>query len=327
MELLICMMLFIHSFILTAEEEDKDMLLAAFWNLENFFDWKDGGYSDSDRDFSASGDRCWTKSRYWRKCHGVAKTILWMKDRYGRLPDVAGFAEVENRGVLGCVTEGTLLRKYDYSQIHQDSPDRRGIDVALIYRTGIFDLVSFRSFPVTEDMEGESMATRDILHVCLERKGNDGKRYHFLVNHHPSKYGGTRESGKKRRAVMSRMIGICDSLIREGESNIICMGDFNDSPDGDAFSLAEPLLENTGMALHRKGKGTIRFSGKWELIDMFLVSRDVSDRVEMEICAPGFLLVRDSGHPGLKPFRTYTGPVYSGGISDHLPIILKICPG
>ena len=81
----------------------EDGFFTVFWNLENFFDYTDGGYSDSDREFSPEGERHWSKSRYWKKCHGIAKTVLWMADRYGRLPDVMGVAEVENRGVMQSV--------------------------------------------------------------------------------------------------------------------------------------------------------------------------------------------------------------------------------
>ena len=118
--------------------QDEEVMLVSFWNLENFFDYEDGGGGGSDREFSSGGERHWTKSRYWKKCHGVAKTVLWMADSYGKVPDVMGVAEVENRGVLQAVLNGTLLKKYDYVQIHEDSPDTRGIDVALIYRKSVW---------------------------------------------------------------------------------------------------------------------------------------------------------------------------------------------
>ena len=299
-----------------------DGFSTVFWNLENFFDYTDGGYSDSDREFSPEGERHWSKSRYWKKCHGIAKTVLWMADRYGRLPDVMGVAEVENRGVMQSVISGTLLRKYDYVQIHGESPDRRGIDVALIYRKSSFSEICRNFISVTHDTHGNEMKTRDILHVCLEKENGPGERYHFLVNHHPSKYGGEEASRKKRKAVMMKVAAVCDSLLSAGEKNIICMGDFNDTPDGDAFSIVGGILVNKAMNLYSKGKGTIRYGGKWELIDMFLVAHGLDGMTEMGICFPGFLAVKDNAHSGMKPLRTYTGPKYTGGLSDHLPIIL-----
>ena len=171
-------------------------------------------------------------------------------------------------------------------------------------------------------MDGNRMATRDILYVCLE--GSDGDRYHFLVNHHPSKYGGAAATAGKRIAAMNVMLHVCDSLSAAGENNIVCMGDFNDNPDGEALGLAGKRLVNLGKDLHERGEGTIKFSGKWDLIDMFLVSRDMESSAVMEICFPGFLAVRDNTCSGMKPLRTYTGPRYSGGISDHLPIIMIV---
>ena len=302
--------------------QDEEVMLVSFWNLENFFDYEDGGGGGSDREFSSGGERHWTKSRYWKKCHGVAKTVLWMADSYGKVPDVMGVAEVENRGVMQSVLNGTLLKKYGYRQVHEDSPDARGIDVALIYREDVFGMAGYRAFHVSEDMDGKPMKTRDILYVCLEDA--DRERYHFLVNHHPSKYGGASVSVPKRLAAMDVMVSVCDSLVRAGEKNIICMGDFNDTPDGDAFRMAGKCLVNMAVTLHRQGRGTIRYGGKWELIDMFLVSADVAGMAAMDICFPHFAAVPDGGHSGWKPLRTYTGPRYTGGISDHLPVMLRV---
>lgn len=302
--------------------QDEEVMLVSFWNLENFFDYEDGGGGGSDREFSSGGERHWTKSRYWKKCHGVAKTVLWMADSYGKVPDVMGVAEVENRGVLQAVLNGTLLKKYDYVQIHEDSPDTRGIDVALIYRKSVWKCLEARTVRISSDMDGKPLRTRDILYVCLEDRA--GETYHFLVNHHPSKYGGAKESETKRAAVMNAMVSVCDSLMKAGEGNIISMGDFNDTPDGEAFSLTGKSLVNMSLPLSRKGRGTIRYAGKWELIDMFLTSGDIADVSVMDICLPDFLGTTDRAHSGLKPLRTYTGPRYTGGISDHLPVVLSV---
>lgn len=300
-----------------------DSLLVAFWNLENFFDTEDSGGGVSDSEFSPSGDRRWTPGRYWKKCNGVAKTLMWMSGKYGRMPDAVGVAEVENRRVMQSVIKGTMLRKYGYVQVHRDSPDERGIDVALVYREDVFRKLDWRCLAVDRDAEGRGMKTRDILYVCLERPEN-GERYHFLVNHHPSRYGGEKLSGPGRMAAMKVMVSVCDSLLEKGERNIVCMGDFNDTPSGTAFGLAEGVLVNLAAPLAEKGEGTVRYGGKWELIDMFLVDRGLASEAEMKICFPRFLSVRDNVHPGLKPLRTYTGPAYTGGISDHLPVVLLL---
>ena len=295
----------------------EEPLLVMFWNVENFFDYIDGGEGESDRDFSSTGNRHWTRKRFYTKCDAVAKSILWVGDRYGGMPDLIGLAEIENRGVLTRLLSSTALRKYDYLIIHQDSGDRRGIDVAVLYRKSSMTEMSV-SF-CTPQYKGETLATRDMLHVkmCLP----DSSEVDFIVNHHPSKYGGSKESEGRRTAAMESLKNICDSL---GNRSIIAMGDFNDTPDSEPFKVIDETLVNKASALHEKGEGTIRYEGKWQLIDMFLVSPYLSGCTEMEICRIPFLMVWEKKHPGMKPLRTYTGPRYSGGVSDHCPVVLKI---
>lgn len=305
-----------------AEGQEKDPILTVFWNLENFFDYQDGGTSESDGEFSPQGSRRWTAKRFYYKCDLIAKSLCWMGDRYGRLPDVIGLAEIENMTVLKRLLSSTVLRKYDYRIIHRDSPDRRGIDVALLYRKSIFDLID-TSF-ITPSFNEEEMATRDILHARLQHT-SDGVIYDFIVNHHPSKFGGSKESMDRRSAAMQTLCSICDSLIvklTESYGGMISMGDFNDTPDGSQFSLLKERLINTCDDLFRKGEGTIRFEGKWDLIDMFWVSEAIYDGSDTEILRIPFLMTRERKHPGEKPLRTYSGPRYLGGVSDHCPIIL-----
>ena len=296
--------------------QDRDSVLTVFWNVENFFDCQDQGTGESDTEFSSMGSRHWTRKKFQAKCDNIAKSLLWIGESCGRMPDVVGFAELENRGVLRKLLESTLLRKYDYEIVHHDSGDRRGIDVGLIFRRSSFSLVS-QSVTVPE-YEGEKLATRDILQVCL--KDSKGDDIHFIVNHHPSKYGGSKDSEGRRNAAMVALKQVCDSLAEVSDHPVIAMGDFNDTPDGPAFTLIEGTLENKGMNLHQGGSGTIRYEGKWELIDNFLTSPDVI--AEMDVCRIPFLMIWERKHPGEKPLRTYSGPRYIGGVSDHCPIIL-----
>ncbi len=308
--------------ICNAQEPEKDGTLVMFWNLENFFDWTDQGTGESDREFSSMGERHWTRKKFYAKCDAISKTMMWMADRYGRMPDVAGFAEVENRRVLKMLLESTLLRKYGYEIVHFESGDRRGIDVALIYRTEVFDKVG--ESVKTPESEGEKMDTRDILTVKLRRK-SDGENVNFIVNHHPSKFGGSKASEERRTAVMKSLSELCDSLLKSPENaEIVAMGDFNDNPDGEQFALLEGILVNKSGILHEEGEGTIRYEGRWDLIDMFFTSPDLAGRSEMYIERVPFMMMRERKHPGEKPFRTYSGPRYIGGVSDHCPIILWI---
>lgn len=301
--------------IMQAGTDGRDSLVVVFWNLENFFDYKDDGKGESDREFSSTGSRRWTKKRFYTKCDAVAKSLLWMGDRYGRMPDVIGLAEIENKGVLQKLLRSTLLRKYDYEIIHHESGDRRGIDVAILYRKSSMTPESISlKVPV---YEGGKLATRDILHVgmCIA----DGSRADFIVNHHPSKFGGEDESEGRRNAAMTALKELCDSL---SSDTVIAMGDFNDTPDSPSFEIIAGTLSNKAEVLHERGEGTIRYEGKWDLIDMFLVSPGFEKRTFMEICRIPFLMTKENKHPGEKPFRTYSGPRYIGGVSDHCPIVL-----
>lgn len=295
----------------------QDSLLIMFWNVENFFDYTDGGEGESDKEFSSYGTRHWTKKRFYAKCDAVAKSIMWIGDRYGRMPDLIGLAEIENKGVLSKLLKYTALRKYDYEVIHFDSNDRRGIDVAFLYRRSVMNPGSISL--VRPEIDGTRFPTRDILHAEM----NISNRYSidFIVNHHPSKFGGEEESVGRRNAAMMALKMLCDSL---GKDNIVAMGDFNDNPEGPAFDIIDGQLINLGAELHSRGEGTIRYEGKWDLIDMFLIGSELSGNAQMEVCRIPFLMVRENKHPGEKPFRTYSGPRYTGGVSDHCPIILKL---
>ena len=302
---------------MSSQGQENDSMLVVFWNLENFFDYIDQGTGESDREFSPAGSRHWTKRRFYAKCDAVAKSILWIGEKYGRMPDLIGVAEVENKNVLYRLLDYTLLRKYDYGILHYDSGDRRGIDVALLYRKSSFEIVD--SSINTPKFEGEKLPTRDILHVKMRTaKGNI---FNFIVNHHPSKFGGKRESQGRRHAAMMSLKEICDSLEYE---NIVAMGDFNDTPDAETFVVIDDVLVNKGTELYERGEGTIRYEGKWDLIDMFLVSRELEYSTEMEILRIPFLMTWEKKHPGEKPLRTYSGPRYIRGVSDHCPIVLRL---
>ena len=332
----------------------------AFWNLENFFDYFDDATSSSDSDFSSFGSRHWTKKRFTAKCNLIGKTLLWMG-----MPDVVGVAEVENGFVLNRLVNSAVLRKMDYSYVHYDSPDRRGIDVALLYRRSRLRVLSSRAVHILSD-EGEVMPTRDILYVEAEfiwgvgkapgaenaqllgeekTSGESPLKIHLIVNHHPSKYSGSKASEHSRELAMQALKDVCDSIRSVSNAPIVAMGDFNDSPSGEQFKIMEGVLENLAAPLSARGEGSIRFNGRWELIDHFLVDfpsssasphakdsslaplkspQSMPPTPQMQVLQPPFLMTRDRTHTGFKPQRTYTGPRYTAGVSDHLPILLLL---
>ena len=321
-----------------------DSLSVMFWNVENFFDWRNDSTTVSDAEFSAKGERHWTWKRFQAKANAVAKAILWVGGETGRMPDIIGLEEVENAFVLRQVLQKTALRKLDYKYVHYDSPDPRGIDVALLYRSSVWELLE--SKPCHLYAADTVLASRDILLCVFRRKslvipgltgnlfsgaremadqvGHDESdtRFAVLVNHHPSKYGGTAESDPRRRIAVKRLRFLADSLAAIGIDRIIAGGDFNDTPDNPVFRLLEPALTPLHKNLFRHGQGTIKYDGKWDLIDHIYVSPGWD--ATMRILRFPFLLTRDTTHSGEKPLRTYTGPRYTGGVSDHLPVLLLV---
>lgn len=300
----------------TQVQECTDSLLVLFWNVENLFDCEgeNGG-----KEWTPVGEKHWTPGRLRAKCNAIAKTLLWVGEQWGRLPDIVGLAEVENAGVLRRLVYSAPLRKAGYRYIHFDSPDPRGIDVALLYRKDVLARPKAEALPVP------GFRTRDILRCRFPLSGDS---LTVVVVHHPSKLGGPARSQPRRKAAMSVLREACGNFLT------VVTGDFNDTPDGEAFQMLDSCLVCLSRPLHRQGEGTLKYDGKWELIDQFWVSPDLAEkepgtqagrwRCETAILYAPFLLTRDSAHAGEKPLRTYSGPRYLGGVSDHLPIVLRL---
>ena len=328
--------------LLKGQEPQRGETLAVLsWNLENFFDWTDGGTGTSDTEFSGGGSRHWTRRRFEAKARAIGKTVVWTEAEAGHPPDLIAVQEVENAFVLRRLIDGSLLRKLGYAFVHFDSPDRRGIDVGLLYRPSTLTLVHAAALPVravapsgpvrkalpdpSADLQ-DTLFTRDILLAQLEDAA--GRRWSVLVCHFPSKYGGG-DSDWRREAAARRLRAVADSLHAAGEQRLLAIGDFNDTPDSPVFRLltqagASAPLVNLAEPLSRRGAGTIRFEGRWQLIDQAFVSAGLAPFCTLSILHPPFLTAHDNVHSGDKPLRTYSGPRYLGGVSDHRPLLLLI---
>ncbi len=262
------------------DPDPQDSLLVVFWNVENFFDY----HSDNKPQY-------WTAGRFYAKCDAVAKTLLRIADRYGRLPDAVGFAEVENGYVLRQLLSATVLRKLDYRIVHYESPDHRGIDCALLCRSSTLPLRASAPKHLL-DSTGTVMPTRDILLAEFDSLA-------ILVNHHPSQIGGKDDRRERARA---RLRAVTDSLRAAGVSRTLAVGDFNQDLWG--------------------GAGTLKYNGHWEKIDGGFA--EGFSRVREEVFADPVLLEPDSAYGGAKPRRTFVGPRYRGGVSDHLPVVFVV---
>ena len=290
-------------------------LLIMFWNLENFF------YPQKDVDFS-SGEKVVTWKRFRAKRDLISKTIIAIKDKEGAYPSVIGVCEVENLKTLKNLVYDTPLSRLGYRILHKDSPDSRGIDVALLYRDDRMILLEYSFFEI------KSFKTRDILYakmLSVELKDT----VHFLVNHWPSKLGGEKKSLPRRMEAANLLRHIVDSVQKVNpKAKIIAMGDFNDSPSSPSLQSITSL-ENLSLRLKDSLKkarasitGTHRYKGRWEMLDQFLASKSINGNIK--ILSFDHLLQQDKKYLGYKTKRTFIGPRFNGGASDHLPILLKI---
>ena len=289
-------------------------------NCENLFDC----YHDSlkqDTEWLPASVRKWTPDRYWRKVNNIGQEILSCQE--DGFPDLVALVEVENDSVLRDLTRRSLLRNAGYQYLMTQSPDVRGIDVALLYQPFSFRPICYDELDV-QPLEG-MRPTRDILYVQGETMNGD--TLHVFVVHAPSRYGGEKATRPNRRVVMERIVGAIHLL--PPDAKVIVAGDFNDYADSSSLQyLEEHGLHNvTKDVVGTHGaKGTYRYKGRWQSIDHVLVSTVLCDSVAQTFVhdAP-FLLEEDKKYGGFKPFRTYNGYRYQRGFSDHLPLVVRFC--
>ena len=296
---------------------DKNGLILVELNCENLFDCRDDSLKDDD-EFLPDGPRHWTRYRYWRKLNNIGQELLSCSDR---LPDIVALVEVENDTVMHDLTRRSLLRNPGYRYIMTDSPDPRGLDVALLWQPTSFRPLCYDTYtvPVVKDMR----PTRDILYVQGETIGGD--TLHIFVVHAPSSYGGEKESRPFRRQTCSVLASLIEPL-KGGK--VIVAGDFNDYADSPSLKMlySHGLVNATASAHGSNGaKGTYRFQGEWKSIDHVLLSTAMSAKADTAyINAAPFLLEEEPRYGGKRPLRTYHGFKYRPAFSDHLPLVVEL---
>ncbi len=312
-----------------------------FYNAENLFDVRDDSLTH-DEEFLPQGTRYWTYSKLNQKLNHLYKTIVAVGE--WQPPAVVGLCEIENRYVLQRLVEDTPLQQLHYQIIHKDSPDKRGIDVALLYREADFLPVAYEAIRINFP-DQPYKTTRDVLYV----KGVllDMDTVHLFVNHWPSRRGGQQASAPNRNFVASIVKQKTDSIFSVNpNANIIIMGDFNDGPEDASLATylnAKPklhdIMSNQLYNMMRAGNsgeegvyGTLKYQGQWDLFDQFIVSGALLQKKytlqipgkRAKIFTADFLLQEDKTYLGKKPFRTYAGFKYQNGFSDHLPVFIEI---
>lgn len=299
----------------------------AFYNLENLFDTKNDP-KILDDDFTPKGKKNWHHKRYKNKIRKLAKVISQLgTERSFHTPAIIGVVEVENDTVLNDLVNNNALKKHNYGFIHYDSPDERGIDVALLYKKELFELLSSETFPLyVNDHNGRRDYTRDVLLV----KGYlNGELMHILVNHWPSRRSGYDQTEEKRIKAAQFVSEIAENItIETPNAKIIIMGDFNDDPTSTSVKdhLVSNTLYNPMERLINTGNGTLNYKGTWHLFDQIIFSQNFFNIEEnthtfkyAEVFDKHFLKEWKGKYKG-NPFRTYIGKWYQGGFSDHFPV-------
>ncbi len=320
----------------TAQNKNYDAashFTVMFYNVENLFDTIDTE-NVSDSEFSPQGKKHWNTQRYTKKLNDLAGVISRINTE--ELPEIVGLCEVENRQVIEDLIATKKLTKGGYAIVHEDSPSPRGIDVALIYRKSEFEYISHQALGVSLPEEPE-YKFRDILYV----KGKTGgETLHLFVNHWKSRRGGRAETEFKRVASAKVLRAKIDQIQKKNKkAKIIIIGDFNDTPQN--RSIKEILRAGSDIKRAKKGdlfnlmyaksinkKGTNHYKDKWYMLDNLIVSQQLmTGKKGWKVSPDGGEIYYDSSvlynNPKANtavPNKTYGGPKYYGGISDHLPV-------
>ena len=340
--LLVITVFFISSNFLVGQTDSKKNFLVntiAFYNVENLFDTiNDPKTWDDDR--TPKGKDKWTSIIYKKKLNNIAKVIADIGfDLTNQAPSIIGLCEIENRRVLEDLIKTESLIKEDYQIIHYDSPDERGIDVAMLFKQNRFKLSSSKTYPLyLKRKDGSRDYTRDHL---LVSGFLDKDPIHFIINHWPSRSGGQMRSEPSRILAGKVNKKIIDSILQSNpKANIISMGDFNDNPSDKSIKpilnttfkkskIKEWQLFNPMEELYRKGYGSYRYRDKWDMIDQFFLSKNLVDNKNglFFLKASVFnkkYLINPSGKYEGYPFKSFAGGKFLNGYSDHFPIYLYL---
>lgn len=290
-------------------------------NCENLFDTRHDSLKN-DLEFLPEGSYKWTPYRYWAKLNHLGQEIVAQSNP---IPDFVAMCEVENDSVMFALTRRSLLRNAGYEYVMTSSPDERGIDVALLYQPASFALLHSHSIRIKP--LPNTRPTRDILYAS--GLIITGDTLHVFVVHAPSRRGGEQASRPYRLHVASQLAEAVDSVYAiSRDAKIIIAGDFNDYADSPALQyLYEHHLIN--ISADAKGshgaKATYRWHGEWRSLDQILCSPSLAARKQSSVIGDlPFLLEDDEKYGGKKPYRTYLGPRYLGGYSDHLPLVVQL---
>ena len=288
---------------------EKSSLRIVSYNVENLFDTKHDTLKN-DSSFLPEGMHHWTYRRYQTKIDRIAQVLVNIAG-WESIP-LVGLCEVENARCLRNLCY--KLRRFHYKYVHYDSPDERGVDVALLYDSTRLSILNSRA--LSPSLDGD--ATRDILYVSALYEQRD--TVHVMMCHFPSQLGGASNTDWKRERAKSLIQSQIDSIfLFQPSANIVVMGDMNTSAQDDLRGMYNLMLP-----IQKMGQGTHKYQGIWTCLDQFYVSPSIVSRSVASIFSPQWLLEEDTKYLDYKPRRTYNGYRYNDGYSDHLPIVLHL---
>lgn len=317
------------------EKKEYQAALVGFYNVENLYDTLDAPNVD-DAEFLPGSAKDWNGERYVKKLDRMAGVIAAMgKDLHPQGLAVLGLGEVENRTVVEDLVQREALRARGYKVVHVDGPDRRGVDVALIYNPSIYKVYAHKSYRL--HMADTSFRTRDQLLVSGML---DGDTTHVIVAHWPSRRGGEKRSQPNRKAAAELGRRIIDSLLTiNANARVLYMGDLNDDPtdvsltrylraSGDRSKALHGTLFNPMYEPYQKGIGSLAWRDSWNLFDQICITpalvTGAGGRYKFygtRIFNEPYLKQKEGNFAGY-PFRTYVGDAYQEGFSDHFPVFL-----
>ncbi len=322
---------------ISAQEKSYQVTCVAFYNLENLFDTINDP-DKNDEEFLPDGSNRWNSAKYNEKLGHMATVISQIGDEHIKGgPVVIGLSEIENISVLNDLVKTEPLQASGYVPLLIEGPDRRGVDVALMYRKEFFSLISYTSHRLIV-ADQPDFKTRDQL---LVKGVLLGDTVHFIVNHWPSRSGGEKRSAPMRAAAAQLVRTTVDSIVNaDPKARIFIMGDLNDNPTNASVSkvlkaASSPEEANlTGLynpmynMFKKQGLGSNAYRDSWSLFDQIIVSKGLlgDDKSTIKLYQTfifnrGFLKQKEGSFAGY-PFRTFVGGSYMGGYSDHFPVYM-----
>ncbi len=335
------MLLSFNNILNSQTKKSYDLSTIAFYNLENLFDTiidPDPNKILQD-EFTPKGKNMWNSKRYLKKIDNMSYVLSQIGSELSKTaPMIIGVSEVENNSVLQDLIKHPNLRKYNYGIVHYESPDKRGIDIALLYRKDFVKIINSQSRRLSYPQK-ENFRTRNQLVVHADLVGES---IYIQVNHWPSRRGGEKRSSPLREAAAALARSISDSIRTiDTDAKIIIMGDLNDDPtdisvkkiintSADKKSVGKNQFYNPMEKKYNSGNGTGAYNDTWNLFDQLIVSPSLLNKdahnwkfYKAQIYKKP-MLIQQTGKYKNYPKRTFAGGSWLGGYSDHFPVFLYL---